>query len=124
MRLLSDIYFSRVDPIFKVLHAPSTREWIMKVANSLELLADDKPREALLFAMYHGAVVSLSQEECMLMFSKKKDKLAEHLKHATEVALTNAELLCGRNLETLQAFAIYLVSSPAHDPSLPLKLTL
>lgn len=112
--MLSDIFFSRVDPLFKVLHRPTVKKLMSAAADSMDHIDTGGGQEALMFAIYFAAITSLSQDECLRYFHQDREALAAHYKHAIEVALTNADFLNSMDLVTLQAFVIYLVSRLWH----------
>ncbi|TVY83900.1 C6 finger domain transcription factor nscR [Lachnellula suecica] len=100
--VLLEIYFYRVDPVFKVLHSPTLRAMF----NSSTL----SPAEELLkFAVLYTAVNSLDEEECLQRLSLDKKALSGRLQLATEVLLSKLRLLTTSDMTVLQAFVIYLV---------------
>lgn len=108
--MLSDIFFSRVDPLFKVLHRPTVEKFMSAAADNLDHITTGKGQEALMFAIYFAAVTSLSQKECLEFFHQEREILSIHYKYGIEAALANADLLNSMDLVTLQAFVLYLVS--------------
>ena len=62
-----------------------------------------------MFAMYFAAVTSLGEEQCAQLFQQDRFKLVAQYKSATEIALTQADLLNTREVSTLKAFVLYLV---------------
>ena len=108
--MLSDIFFSRVDPMFKVLHRPTVKDFMSVAARNLDHINTGDSRAALMFAIYFGAVTSLSQKECLEFFHQDREVLSAHYKFGLEAALANADFLSSMEIVTLQAFVIYLVS--------------
>lgn len=112
--ILFQIYFANVDPVFKVVHKPTSDKFSSKAA---ELLDPSSRRfkfgslEAVAFAMYFAAVTSLSPEDCMRHFGEQRDVLVTRYRRSTERALAMADCLSSMELVTLQAFAIYTVSN-------------
>ena len=104
------IYAANVDPVTKIIHAPSFTWRLMSVKDNLQLL--DSSMEALMFSIYFAAVTSTSAVEIQLRFSETKDTLLQRFKLAMEKALAKANFLSSRNIMTLQALVIYLVCCP------------
>ena len=101
------IYATNVDPITKIIHAPSFACSLMAVKDNLQLL--DSSMEALMFSIYFAAATSTSSTEIQIRFSETKDTLLQRFKFAMEKALARANFLSSRNIMTLQALVIYLV---------------
>lgn len=128
--MLCDVYFSRIDPIFKVLHRPTVKASILTAAHGQGRLASGGDQEALMFAMYLAAVTSMSQDECVNCLHMDRQSLLIRYRYGSEAALTNVDFLNSMELVTLQAFVIYLVrrapsqaaiaqmSLPLLDPSM------
>lgn len=110
MAMLCDIFFSRVDPLFKVVHRPTVKASILSAAEHRDSITSGDPQEALMFAIYFAAVTTLTSEECSRIFHLDRERLLIHYKYATETALSNADFLNTMELVTLQAFVIFLVS--------------
>lgn len=91
-------YEQRIDPIFKVLHWPST-------CTKLRSLGLDNEVRALAAAVYFTATCSLFDHEI-----ENRTELIEQLRHLAEESLAAANVLTTRSLCVLQAFLIYLVS--------------
>ena len=107
-------YQHNVDPMVKILHIPSLRKLVMTAATNMDAIPSGNYVEPLLFAMYYSAITSLTEEECLRNFHDRKDSLLAKYKSGTESALSNADLLCTREIGTLQALVIYIVSLPAY----------
>lgn len=71
--------------------------------------------KALLLAMCLAAAVSLPLVQAKEVSGVSLQSLVGRLKIATEKALTNAGFMTSVNIQTLQAFTIYLVSSSLVD---------
>ena len=103
-------YQHNVDPMVKILHIPSLRKLVMTAATNVDAIPSGNYVEPLLFAMYYSAITSLTEEECLRNFHDGKNSLLARYKTGTESALSNADLLCTREIGTLQALVIYIVS--------------
>ena len=62
-----------------------------------------------MFAVYCSTVASLRAEDVLAMFGVEKNALWRRYSCAVEQALANARFLQSEELETLQAFVLFLV---------------
>jgi hypothetical protein len=108
MSMLGNFFFSRFDPVYKILHRQSTLSHIYVFSQNPGSYTSGQ--EALLFAIYFAAVTSLSDNDCLKNFGLTRQVLVSRYKNALETSLANADLLNTTELATLQAFVIYLVS--------------
>lgn len=108
-RTLCNMYFSRVDPLFKILHKPTAMSSILARSQRLNAPCADTGLEALTFAVYLAAVTSMSSPECIKHFGQSKDVLYERYRLAVIHALNNANFLDDVDVVSLQAFMIFLV---------------
>lgn len=113
--LLFRFYFTNVDPICKILHRPT----VDFLFTDLEALLDPFSRrfkfpslEAVTFAAYFAAVLSMSPQECLTYLGEDKDILSARYKRITEAALVQADFLNSLEITALQALTIYIVSTP------------
>lgn len=105
---LWQVFISNVHPLTKILHGPTVQKDILETFS--EPTSTPGPTEALIFAIYLVAVVSLTDAECRSRFGEpRKDLLARYC-NATEVALSKADFLRSTDLRVLQAFTLHLVS--------------
>jgi hypothetical protein len=105
---LQNVYIDRVDPLIKILHPPTV--W-PALTNALRC-PQDRPKtlEALMFAFYLSTILTLTGEECQLLFGVEKPALRSRYRLATRQALINAKFLSTSSLMTLQAYAMFMVS--------------
>ena len=106
-----DVYLANVDPIFKVLHAPSLRKYLQENRSSLDSSPGRGGLEALRFAIYYAAVTSLEDGECKHRIGEDRKVLLARYQAGTELALAKADFINTVELSTLQAVAIYLVGA-------------
>ena len=97
-----------VNPLTKVIHVPSTQKVIYEASQNLDLTTRNV--NALLFAIYLGAVGSMTEQENLNTFGESKSTLLGRYKYAAQKALLNANYLKASDLMVLQAFVLYLVS--------------
>lgn len=106
---LCDIYLNNVDPIFKVLHAPSLRRYLQEGATILDCSPGFRGLGALRFAICYAATVSMTDGECRSRIGEERAVLMAKYRAGTEIALANADLVNTVEMSTLQAMTIYLV---------------
>lgn len=105
---LWQIFIERIDPLTKVLHVPTLQPAIEKAASNIESI----PRsfEALMFAIYAAAIMSLNDEECKQKFGEPRKTLLSLYITATKGALLRARFIGTTSLVVLQALILYLHS--------------
>ncbi|KIX04547.1 uncharacterized protein Z518_05417 [Rhinocladiella mackenziei CBS 650.93] len=105
--ILWEVFKENVDPIVRILHRPTAKTILMNAASSLDRVS--KSAEALLFAIYFGAVVSLTPDQCQQLLDEDKDVLLKKYRFATEQALARADFLNSSSLMCLQALCFFLI---------------
>jgi hypothetical protein len=112
-------YWEAVHPIARTVHRPSFERQYQNFW--INVNAGIPPRasyRAVLFAALLSSTVAMSEETVRAQFGLEKGDLVANFRAGTEAALTKANFLRTTNLETLQAFVMYLVSlSFYHWPS-------
>jgi len=101
------IHTENVEPLCKVLHIPTTTQMMERVSVSPTLATKDE--ECLVFAIYHFAVYSLSDEDCLQQFGIARPTLLQRYRFATRQALVNASFLKTAALIVLQALTLFLM---------------
>ena len=110
-RILHYHYFTSVDPLAHVVHRPSFEiEAYNMSLHAQDLRALPASFRALLLAVCFAAAVSMSEEESQSLLGIQKRKLVSKLELAAEKALVEANYLTATEMQTLQAFTIFLVS--------------
>ncbi|RAO71193.1 uncharacterized protein BHQ10_007205 [Talaromyces amestolkiae] len=102
-----ETYTNRIEPLCKILHVPSTAEMLVRASKEPEKAS--KTDECLLFAIYHFAVFSITEDECIAQFGKSRATVMERYHFATRQALVNASFLKTTELPILQALVIFLI---------------
>ena len=119
---LWQIFIENVDPLTKVVHAPTLRPAVQKAASNIGAI----PRsfEALMFAIYSAAVMSLKDDECKQMFCEPRKTLLSRYISATKAALSRAKFMGTISLVVLQALVIHLLSvRDIYEPRVVWSLT-
>ncbi|KAI9810456.1 MAG: hypothetical protein M1827_006232 [Pycnora praestabilis] len=108
-------FLDNVNPLSKVIHAPTLQQQILDATGNPERVT--KSMEALIFAIYSSAITSMSNEDCESMMGETKSTLRQRYNFGTQRALTRAGFLKSSDLRTLQAYTLFLISvRPYHDP--------
>lgn len=79
-------FLDNVNPLSKVIHAPTVQVQILQATGNLDNLQSNT--EALLFAIYTTAICSLSSDECESIMGEPKTNLSPRFLTATEQALS------------------------------------
>lgn len=108
---LWQVFLENINPWSKLIHHPTLTVSIKKAVVRLDKL----PRnfEALLFAIYAAAILSLSNEECEQLYEEKRMTLLSRYNNATKIALSRAKFMGSSDIIVLQAFLIHLVRDPS-----------
>ena len=104
-----ETYVENVEPLCKLLHVPSTRCMVETVSKQPE--SASRSNECLLFAIYHFAVFSSTEEECVRKFGRSRDVLRPRYHGAVRQALANASFLETTDFTILQALVLLLLPS-------------
>ena len=114
-QILWRAHTENVEPICKILHIPSTTKMLQTISAQPALAS--KTEECLLFAIYHFAVFSMDEEECVRHFGEVRNILLQRYQFAAKQALVNANFLSSTELAVLQAFILFLIPNRfSYDP--------
>lgn len=102
-------YAENIEPITKILHVPSTASILEKVARSPQHAR--RRDECLAFAVYHFAVFSMTEEECLEKLGQPRSELLPTYHFAARQSLANASFLRTTELAVLQAYVLFLLPS-------------
>lgn len=105
--MLWQTHIENVEPICKVLHIPSASEMV-KTASQQPAMAS-KAEECLLFAIYHFAVFSMTEEDCVNSLGHSRTTLMRRYHFAIRQALVNASFLKTTETSIMQAFVLFLL---------------
>ncbi|KUI71428.1 hypothetical protein VM1G_06725 [Cytospora mali] len=105
---LWQIYLDRCNPLTKIIHVPTVQPYLLEATGNSPNLP--KNVEALLFAIYTLAVVSMTKDECEEILGTQRDKALAKFSHGVRSCLMRLNFLKTHDLLTLQALVIYLIS--------------
>ena len=108
---LCDIYLQNVDPVFKVIHRPSLRDFLRDDKPYLDYEPDHQAPATLASAVYLAAVCTIDDAECQSLFNADKRTVIAEFQKETEGALARADFVTTNDLAVLQAYVISLVSA-------------
>ncbi|KAL8733745.1 MAG: hypothetical protein Q9166_001939 [cf. Caloplaca sp. 2 TL-2023] len=109
-------YFTSVYPLTMVFHAPTVQQQILDASSDLDNISESM--EALMFAIYYGAVIALTSKECETMFGQPQPAVVNKYLLAAQQALNAAKLLTSLNIMVLQALVIFLLAKLASRNSI------
>lgn len=102
------LYVDSIHPIVMVVHVPSTQTMLQRAAANPSTAS--KATEALLFAIYHFAVVTISEDQCQELFGESQARLRSRYYDAVRQALVNAYFLRTHDFAVFQAYILFLLS--------------
>lgn len=103
---LWDVFTENVDPLIKIVHVPSLQLAVRQAISNI----DNIPRtfEALLFAIYAIALLSMRADDCEKRLGQDRAKLLSHYTSATKWALNLANFMGTSSIVCLQALVLHL----------------
>lgn len=104
---LWQFFLENVNPLTKIIHAPTLQQRILDASDDLASLPEDL--EALMFAIYCAALTSLDDSEVQRSFGETRTKLLAMYRQGAQKALVNAGLMKTSNMVVLQALVIFIV---------------
>jgi hypothetical protein len=108
-----EIFKENVDPLVKVLHIPTFEPTFMDAVQHTDKVG--KGLEALLFAIFYGAVTSTTPEECLERWGESRHTLLDRYRFGLEQGLARANFLYCDETVVLQAFIIFLILLRRND---------
>ena len=100
-------FLDNVHPLTKLLHAPTLQKDILEAISNPGKIS--RTMEALMFAIYLAAVISLDDEECQSKMGGPRSTLVAKYSGLAQQALVKAGFLKTFNMVVLQAFTLFLV---------------
>lgn len=104
---LWQLYLDRVNPLFKVIHVPTTQPFVMEAASNMSNLP--LHYQALMFSIFAMACVSMTSAECIQTIGISREAAIQRFNTGTKSALIRYSFLKNHNMTALQAVALYLV---------------
>lgn len=109
------IFSENVDPLTKVVHAPTIYPLIQKAASDIGSVP--KNFEALMLAVYSTAVMSMQNDECERRFGETRKTLLSRYISATKAALAQVKFMGTTSIIVLQTLVLHTVSvRNVHEP--------
>jgi hypothetical protein len=108
-KALWQAHIENVEPTFKILHIPTVSAMLQ--TTSAHPYYASKADECILFAIYHFAVVSLTDDDCQQKFGQQREVLRKRYHDALRQALVNASFLRTTQIPVLQSLTLYLMST-------------
>ncbi len=104
---LWQVYLDRVNPLTKVIHVPTLQPYLAEAIGRSENVP--KSVEALLFAIFLLATISLTPDECQAMLGQSREEALQRFSKGVRLTLLRMNFLKSHDLTTLQALVIYVV---------------
>lgn len=114
---LCHVFLTQVDPVFKILHQPSLRAFLIEGKPYLRYDAYHPAPEALRCAVYYTAACSITEDQWPPVLGASRASVIARYERETEAALVRAELVKSDDLVVLQAFVLSLIGSRSQDRS-------
>lgn len=105
---LWQIFIENVDPLTKFVHVPTLQPAMEKATTDIGSV----PRnfEALMFAIYSAAVMSLKDDDCKRRFGEPRSTLLSRYTTATKAALSRTKFMGTTSIVVLQAVVLHILS--------------
>lgn len=100
-------FLERVNPLTKIVHAPTVQQQILEAMSDLKQVSKDF--EALMFSIYCISLISLQAGDVEKAFGESKKKFLSRCRRGAQQAFRNASFLRTSSTVVLQAFILYLV---------------
>ncbi|KAI8949686.1 fungal-specific transcription factor domain-containing protein [Xylaria longipes] len=112
MRLFQ-LFNDNVLPMVRIFHSPTLIRIFWSAAVSPDSI--DKETEALLFAIYYSAIISIDPNQCANIVGTPRSVILEQYKFAAEQALARANLMSTHSTLLLQAAVLYVSALRSDD---------
>ncbi|KAH8897233.1 hypothetical protein GQ53DRAFT_712959 [Thozetella sp. PMI_491] len=100
-------FVDNVNPLTKIIHAPTLQEKILGAVWSVE--SATRTLEATMFAVYALGVVSMKPADCLHLFGESRGILLARFRTGALQALSSIDLLSTRDLDVIQSLALILM---------------
>lgn len=101
-------FLENVNPLSKVIHAPSVQPEVIKVTTDPSSSSSTSTLTRL-FSIYAAAIMSLTKNDVECSFGQSRETLLHRYTSGAQTALFKAGFMKAANMTLLQAFTIYLV---------------
>lgn len=108
-------FTENVMPLLRIFHMPSLSSTYWEAIASPTSL--DKDVEALIFAIFYSATVSLPSDQCLGLLGLTYEAAVERYRFAAEQAIARADLLATQSMVLLQATTLFINALRSHDGS-------
>lgn len=112
---LWSIYQENVEPLIKTVHVPTMDKIFRDARHSFHQLTT--AYQALVLAIYYGAIVSLEPDDVLSSLGQSKDEALARYRFAVQQALSRADFLTTSDITVLQALSIFVTVVRHHDQS-------
>lgn len=112
---LFSVFSENVQPLLPIFHMPTLSRDYWDAIASLDSV--DRNTEALVFAIYYAAIISMPAEQCSAVMGLTRDVAVERYRFAVEQALARADLLNTQSVVLLQAVVLFLSALRNQDDS-------
>lgn len=112
---LFSVFSENVHPLLPIFHMPTLSRDYWDAIASLDSL--DRNTEALVFAIYYAAIISMAPAQCQSTMGLARDVAVERYRFAVEQALARADLLNTQSMVLLQAAVLFLSALRNQDDS-------
>ncbi|EHK20985.1 uncharacterized protein TRIVIDRAFT_153427 [Trichoderma virens Gv29-8] len=106
-------FADNVNPLSKIIHAPTLQEKILGAAWAVE--SAPKPLEATMLAVYTLAIVSMKPATCFDILGESRSVLLNRYRTGALRALSGTNLFSTRDLEVLQALTLIIMIDPQSE---------
>lgn len=104
---LWEMHVQNAEPICRISHVPTTTKMVEAVSQQPSTAT--KAQECHLFAIYHFAVYTMTDDNCLREFGQSRNVLLPRYEHAQRQALVNASWLKTTEMPVLQALLLLLI---------------
>ncbi|OGM50436.1 C6 transcription factor [Aspergillus bombycis] len=114
---LVQVFLEKVDPAFKILHAPSLKVFLLDGKSYLDYEPGHMAPAALASSIRFAAACSITEDESKNLLGCNKGWLVTRYQQESEAALAKADFMTSNDLAILQAFVLFLLASRSQDSS-------
>lgn len=109
------LFAENVAPLICIFHMPTLTSTYWDAIASPALV--DKNTEALLFAIYYSAIISITASQCLSLLGTPRSSALDYYRFSAEQAMARANLLTTQSTTLLQATTLYISALRNHDDS-------